>query len=251
VQSALSDTLDGVTPSLEVVEPQSGEIVTDAASGGGILNPSESNHISVLRASRRYELTKRALDLTFGTLGLIGTGIISVALVPYIMRKSPGPAIFRQVRVGWGGRQFTCYKFRTMQIDADERKCEFEHLNEADGPVFKIENDPRHVEGLRWLRKYSLDELPQFWNVVRGDMSLVGPRPPVVEETNLYTPQQLSRLAVKPGLTCIWQVEGRSTLDFETWVAMDLDYIQRRSTRLDLQILAKTVPAVLTGRGAV
>ncbi|CAN5593233.1 N/A [soil metagenome] len=209
-----------------------------------------TNAASEISGSRNYDLSKRALDLTLGALGLLGTGLISLALIPYILHKSPGPPIYRQLRVGKGGRPFFCYKFRTMQPDADERKSEFSHLNEADGPVFKIKNDPRHIEGLRWLRKYSLDELPQFWNVVRGDLSLVGPRPPLPAETDQYTPSQLSRLAVKPGLTCIWQVEGRSTLDFDTWVAMDLDYIQRRSTRLDLSLLIRTVPAVLTGRGA-
>ncbi len=200
--------------------------------------------------SLAYELTKRAIDITIGTMGLLVATTVSLALIPYIRHKSEGPAIFRQTRIGKGGRPFTCYKFRTMQVDAESRKAQLQHLNEVIGPAFKLRNDPRSVDDLRWLRKTSLDELPQFWNVVRGDMSLVGPRPSEPHEVSRYTERELGRLAVKPGLTCIWQVEGRSDLDFDTWMAMDLDYIQRRSTRFDLKLLAKTIPAVLTGRGA-
>ncbi len=200
--------------------------------------------------SLAYELTKRAIDITIGTLGLLVATTISLALIPYIRHKSRGPAIFRQTRVGKGGLPFTCYKFRTMHVDAESQKAQLEHLNEVSGPAFKLRNDPRRVDDLRWLRKTSLDELPQFWNVVRGDMSLVGPRPSEPHEVARYSNRELGRLSVKPGLTCIWQVEGRSDLDFDTWMAMDLDYIQRRNTILDLQILVKTIPAVLTGRGA-
>lgn len=198
-----------------------------------------------------YTGTKRILDLVFGTIGLAATGVVGLIVVPMILRRSPGASpIFAQERVGKDGKTFICYKFRTMEPDADARKPEIAHLNEVDGPVFKIAADPRHVASLRWLRKYSIDEMPQFWNVVRGEMSLVGPRPPVPDEVAHYTPEQLGRLAVKPGLTCTWQVNGRSDVGFDHWVAMDLDYISRRSTWLDLSLIVKTIPAIFSGRGA-
>ncbi len=206
--------------------------------------------IPMIDGTRPYECCKRALDLALGAVGLALTGIASIIVVPLIMRKSPGAPIFAQTRLGKGGKPFTCYKFRTMDPDADARKQDIAHLNEVEGPVFKVAEDPRHVPSLRWLRKYSIDEMPQFWNVICGDMSLVGPRPPVPDEVEHYTPEQLGRLAVKPGLTCTWQVNGRSDVGFDDWVAMDLDYIFRRSTWLDLSLIVKTIPAILSGRGA-
>jgi lipopolysaccharide/colanic/teichoic acid biosynthesis glycosyltransferase len=197
-----------------------------------------------------YIATKRIVDLLLGVLGLAATLLVSVVVAPWIKIKSPGPVLFRQERLGEHGKPFTCLKFRTMDLDAEARKQDLAHLNEAQGPVFKIAHDPRHIPSLRWLRKFSIDEMPQFWNVVRGDMSLVGPRPPIPGEVASYTPRQLGRLTVKPGMTCTWQVNGRSDVDFEQWVEMDLDYIERRSTLLDLTLIVKTIPAVLSGRGA-
>ncbi|MGD9855942.1 MAG: sugar transferase [Planctomycetaceae bacterium] len=209
-----------------------------------------SDAIPTIEGSRSYEVFKRSLDLALGAVGLVITGLLSIGIIPLIQRRSPGPPVFAQTRVGKGGKTFTCYKFRTMNPDADLLKNEVAHLNEVQGPVFKIANDPRGVPELKWLRKYSLDELPQFWNVLRGDMSLVGPRPPVPDEVEDYTPEQLGRLAVKPGLTCTWQVNGRSNVSFDDWVAMDLDYISRRSTALDLELFVRTIPAMVSGRGA-
>jgi lipopolysaccharide/colanic/teichoic acid biosynthesis glycosyltransferase len=206
--------------------------------------------VTVVAGSTAYELTKRALDLLLGIIGLILTGLASLVVVPLVLLSSDGPAVFTQTRVGKDGRKFNCYKFRTMDPDAESRKDDIAHLNEIVGPAFKIKDDPRHVRELRWLRKFSIDEMPQFWNVVRGDMSIVGPRPPEPQEVEQYTPHQRGRLAVKPGLTCTWQVNGRSAIDFEHWVEMDLEYIQRRSTRLDLKLIIKTIPAILSCRGA-
>jgi lipopolysaccharide/colanic/teichoic acid biosynthesis glycosyltransferase len=203
-----------------------------------------------IAGSPAYEFTKRGIDVALGSIGLALTGLVSLVAIPLILRSSDGPAIFRQTRVGKGGRSFTCYKFRTMAPDAEARKADLAHLNEVPGPAFKIADDPRGVEKLRWMRKYSIDEMPQFWNVVRGDMSLVGPRPPEPDEVARYNHRQLGRLAVKPGMTCTWQVNGRNGVGFDEWIAMDLAYIANRSTLLDLKLILKTIPAVLSGKGA-
>jgi len=158
--------------------------------------------------------------------------------------------LFRQRRCGLNGRIFTLFKFRTMVADAEERIGEVAHLNEMKGPVFKVRRDPRVTGVGRWLRRFSLDELPQLWNVLRGDMSLVGPRPPIPEEVARYERWQRRRLSMKPGLTCLWQVRGRNQIDFEEWMRLDLEYIDNWSPWLDLKILARTVPVVLSGRGA-
>ena len=154
------------------------------------------------------------------------------------------------MRCGLNGRHFTLVKFRTMETKAEERLLEIAHLNEMTGPVFKAARDPRLTAVGRLLRRLSVDELPQLWNVIVGDMSLVGPRPPLPEEVSRYEPWQRRRLSMKPGLTCLWQVSGRSELDFDRWMALDLKYIDTWSPLLDFKILLKTVPAVLSGRGA-
>jgi lipopolysaccharide/colanic/teichoic acid biosynthesis glycosyltransferase len=173
--------------------------------------------------------------------------LIVALLVKFTSR---GPVLFKQTRVGVGGRLFTCYKFRSMYMDAEARLETLRHLNEVSGPVFKIKNDPRITPVGRFIRKSSLDELPQFLNVLFGEMSLVGPRPAIPAEVVKYGPKERGRLAVKPGLTCLWQIGGRSSVDFERWVELDLDYIRTMSFWGDLLILLKTVPAVLTARGA-
>ena len=167
-----------------------------------------------------------------------------------IKLTSPGSIVFKQERIGLNGRIFKLYKLRTMIEDAHERRDEVMGLNEMSGPVFKANGDPRITAVGRWLRKFSLDEIPQLWNVLKGDMSLVGPRPPIPEEVAQYRPSDMIRLAVKPGLTCWWQVRGRSNVDFDTWMAFDREYVYGLSFLVDLQILLRTARAVLTCRGA-
>jgi len=174
-------------------------------------------------------------------------GLIALA----IKASDGGSVLFAQTRVGRGGKEFRFYKFRSMVPDADGLKQDLMEQNHLDGDLkFKLADDPRLTRVGRWLRKTSLDELPQLWNVLRGDMGLVGPRPPVPSEVALYTSYQLRRLCVRPGLTCIWQVSGRSELPFDAQVEMDLEYIRRRSLYLDLTLLIRTIPAVFFMRGA-
>jgi lipopolysaccharide/colanic/teichoic acid biosynthesis glycosyltransferase len=199
-------------------------------------------------AYRRFG--KRALDLVLGSvLSLVALPVIAVAAV-LVKLDSPGPVFHRAVRVGRGGRKFTFLKLRSMQRDAEELRGLLLHLNESQWPAFKLTNDPRVTRVGRLLRKTSIDELPQLWHVVRGHMSLVGPRPPFPEEVERYEPWMLRRLAVRPGLTCLWQISGRSDLSFEEWMRLDLEYVDRYSPALDARILLLTVPAVISGRGA-
>ena len=193
---------------------------------------------------------KRILDVVVAVPVLVATLPIWLALVIAIKLDSPGRAIFVQDRVGIRGRHFRFYKFRSMTDGADSMKAGMRHLSEVDGPVFKVRTDPRITRVGRLLRRTSLDELPQLLNVVKGEMSLVGPRPAVPEEVAQYRPNDMIRLAVKPGLTCWWQVRGRSTLDFETWMACDREYVYGLSFWTDLWILIRTVKAVLSCRGA-
>ncbi len=193
---------------------------------------------------------KRGIDLVLSLVLFVITLPIQILTAAAIRLSSGGPILFRQVRCGLNGRQFTLLKFRTMETGAEERLAEISHLNEMTGPVFKAKRDPRLTMPGHLLRRLSIDELPQLWNVIVGDMSLVGPRPPLPEEVSRYEPWQRRRLSMKPGLTCLWQVSGRSELDFDRWMALDLKYIDTWSPLLDLKILLKTVPAVLSGRGA-
>src|SRR5678816_3225794 len=193
---------------------------------------------------------KRILDFVLGAAALIVALPLIVAAAIWIKLDSPGPVFHRAVRVGRGGRKFTFLKLRSMQRDAEELRGLLLHLNEAQGPAFKLTNDPRVTRVGRLLRKTSLDELPQLLHVVQGHMSLVGPRPPFPEEVERYEPWMLRRLAVRPGLTCLWQIRGRSDLSFEEWMRLDLEYVDRCSLALDLKILLLTVPAVISGRGA-
>ncbi|MBA2354984.1 MAG: sugar transferase [Luteitalea sp.] len=181
-------------------------------------------------------------------LGLLSPVLLGIAIG--IGFTSPGPVLFRQARCGLHGRRFTFLKFRTMRTDAERLKPLLQAFNEMDGPAFKMTNDPRVFPFGGFLRRTSLDELPQLWNILRGDMSFVGPRPSVVEEVNQYEPWQRRRLSMKPGLTCLWQVSGRNELTFEEWMRLDLEYIDNWSLWLDVKIAFKTVPAVLVGRGA-
>jgi exopolysaccharide biosynthesis polyprenyl glycosylphosphotransferase len=195
-------------------------------------------------------LTKRAIDVALVLLSLPLVLPLSLALALAIRRDSPGPVIFRQQRVGRDGRLFTCYKFRTMVADAEARKAELEALNEADGPLFKMRNDPRTTDVGRWLRRYSLDELPQLWNILRGEMSWVGPRPATPTETAQFEEWHHRRFEVTPGLTGLSQVLGRSDMSFDEMVRLDIFYAEHWSPAMDFRILLQTVPAVLHGRGA-
>ena len=193
---------------------------------------------------------KRLLDFVLGAAALLVALPVVAAAAVWIKLDSPGPVFHRAVRVGRGGRKFTFLKLRSMQRDAEELRGLLLHLNQASGPAFKLHDDPRVTRAGRFLRKTSLDELPQLWHVVRGDMSLVGPRPPFPEEVERYEPWMLKRLSVRPGLTCLWQIKGRSDLSFDEWMRLDLEYVERMSLALDLKILLLTPAAVISGRGA-
>jgi len=194
---------------------------------------------------------KRAFDVVVSgaLIALLSPLVLGIAVA--IKLTSPGPVLFKQKRVGLNGRRFTLYKFRSMVRDAEARKADLLHLNEMRGPAFKIANDPRLTPIGRLLRRTSLDELPQLFNVLRGDMSIVGPRPPLPDEVAQYQLWQRRRLSMKPGLTCLWQVNGRSKVaDFDRWMRMDLQYIDSWSLKLDMKICLKTIPVVLLGKGA-
>lgn len=194
---------------------------------------------------------KRMLDILGGIVGLVLTAVITLILGPMIKFESPGPLFFSQKRVGRNGRIFKIYKFRSMYADAEERKKELMEQNEMDGLMFKMTDDPRITKIGKFIRKTSLDEFPQFWNVLKGDMSLVGTRPPTVDEFEQYEGYHKRRLSMKPGLTGVWQVSGRSDItDFEEIVAMDVDYISNWSLKRDLEIILKTVQVVLHSDGA-
>ncbi len=193
---------------------------------------------------------KRLLDVAV-SLALLGLSLPVIVLAAMAIKiTSPGSVVYKQKRIGLNGRTFTLYKFRTMIEDAHQRLGEVSHLNEMTGPVFKAKDDPRITAVGKILRKFSLDELPQLWNVLKGDMSLVGPRPPIPEEVRSYHRWQRRRLSMKPGLTCLWQINGRNNVDFDRWMQLDLQYIDNWSPSLDLKILLRTIPAVLSGRGA-
>lgn len=203
------------------------------------------------RARLSYEFAvKRLVDVLLASLGLIAALPVWLVIATAVKLDSPGPAIFVQERVGRDGRRFRFFKFRSMYIDAEHRLAEFQLANEVEGPVFKMRNDPRVSRVGGFLRRTSLDELPQLINVLKGDMSLVGPRPPLPNEVAQYRPSDLVRLSVKPGLTCLWQINGRSNVSFDEWMEYDREYVRNMSLWLDLSILARTVGAVLSMRGA-
>jgi exopolysaccharide biosynthesis polyprenyl glycosylphosphotransferase len=194
---------------------------------------------------------KRLVDIMASALLILLVSPILLAAAILIKLTSPGPIFFVQKRLGRNKRRFDVYKFRTMVADAEARMREIEHLNEVSGPVFKIKNDPRITPIGRFLRKTSIDELPQLFNVLRGEMSLVGPRPlPVRDYEGFNQDRQRRRFSVKPGITCLWQIRGRSSIPFEQWMELDLQYIDKWSLWLDLEILMRTIPAVLRGSGA-
>ncbi len=191
---------------------------------------------------------KAVFDRIFSFFMLLITSPVLILVTIIIRATSKGPAIFKQKRVGLNGRIFTMYKFRTMVQNAETLRAALEKQNEMDGPVFKIKKDPRVTKIGRILRKTSLDEFPQFYNVLKGDMSVVGPRPPIPAEVDEYEDWQRRRLSMKPGITCIWQVSGRNEISFEEWMRMDLQYIDSWSVRLDIELISKTIRALFSGR---
>lgn len=220
---------------------------------------SRRRRIAALRASRRLRrgalraarLAKRGVDIVVASAALLALSPLLVATMLAIRADSPGPVFFRQVRVARGGRHFGMYKFRSMHVDAEARKAALEAANEMRGGViFKMRDDPRVTRVGRVIRRLSIDELPQLWNVLVGDMTLVGPRPPLPSEVARYTPAERRRLEGDQGITCVWQVSGRSEIPFPEQVRMDVDYIEGQSLWLDLVLLARTIPAVLKARGA-
>ena len=200
----------------------------------------------------RFSLAfKRLMDIVLAILAFVLCSPIFLLTAFLVKVTSPGPIIFSQVRVGKFGRHFKFYKFRSMYIDAEARKAELMKHNESkDGVIFKMKHDPRITPVGRFIRKFSIDELPQLFNVILGDMSLVGPRPPLPSEVRTYTLEERKRLNITPGITCLWQVSGRSELPFKQQMALDKEYIASRSAWKDFLILLKTIPAILTGKGA-
>lgn len=205
-------------------------------------------------ATRRWRVEqriKRLLDVVLSLAGLIILAPVLVLVAALVALDSRGPIFYPWRVLGHRARPFVGYKFRTMVANADELKAEYMDQNEMTGPVFKMRNDPRITRVGRWLRKFSIDELPQLWSVLKGEMSLVGPRPPSAEEFAAFEPWQHAKLALTPGITCLWQVEGRSEIsDFDEWARLDLKYIAEWSLWQDIKILLRTIPVVLRGRGA-
>jgi exopolysaccharide biosynthesis polyprenyl glycosylphosphotransferase len=195
-------------------------------------------------------LVKRGVDVALGLLGLVVLSPLMLLTAVLIKLEDGGPVLFVQERSGLYGRTFPMFKFRSMVVDAEAKKAELEAHNEMGGPVFKMKRDPRITRIGAFIRRKSIDELPQIWNVLRGEMSIVGPRPPLPAEVARYERWQMRRLSMKPGLTCIWQVTGRNQVDFDSWMRLDLEYIDNWSLFLDLKLILKTFPVVLSGRGA-
>jgi exopolysaccharide biosynthesis polyprenyl glycosylphosphotransferase len=223
----------------------------DGPTGPGRVMALEQDVVSFpVRDPWHYRAAKRFFDLFFSTMGILLFAPLMVPLAILIRLESPGPVFFRQIRVGKGRRHFICYKFRSMVAEAEELKDSLSYLNEAEGPMFKIRNDPRITQLGSFLRRSSLDELPQLFNVFKGDMSIVGPRPQIPSEVERYEPWHYRRLEVTPGITCLWQIAGRSAIGFEEWMRLDMEYVKLRGFLFDLKIILQTLPAIIARRGA-
>ena len=205
----------------------------------------------MIQEKKIYDFFKRVFDVLLSGVAIVVLSPLMLVLA-LVVRSDGGPAIYSQVRVGKNGKEFRIYKFRSMCPNADSPKMlkKLAKRNEMDGPAFKIHDDPRITKVGRFIRRTSLDELPQLFNIFMGDMTIVGPRPPLPSEVRQYTEYQYKRLAVKQGLTCYWQCSGRSNIGFREWVELDLKYIRERSLWTDFKIILMTVPAVLRGDGA-
>jgi len=193
---------------------------------------------------------KRTADVVLSLMALVVLSPLLLATAAAIKLTSPGPVFFTQVRVGLRGRHFQMFKFRSMVVDAERLLATLAAKNEQTGPVFKMQHDPRVTRIGRFIRAYSIDELPQLFNILLGHMSIVGPRPPVPREVAQYQPWQRRRLSVRPGLTCLWQVQGRNTIGFDEWMMLDLEYVDQWSLGTDVSLIGKTLPVVVSGRGA-
>jgi len=234
-----------VAISLDLFETRAPQVVGPALDGVPTLVISPRAH------HRPWKLgVKRAMDIVLSLFSILVTAPLWLVAAIAIKLDSPGPILFIQKRSGRFGNPFPCMKFRTMRVDAEEVRKELVRANEMSGPVFKIRNDPRVTRVGKILRRYSIDELPQLLNVLLGHMSMVGPRPPLLDEVKQYEIDQRARLSMRPGITCLWQISGRNEIPFGDWVKMDIEYIERWSLLLDIHILLLTIPAVLTGRGA-
>ena len=203
-----------------------------------------------IRHSLGYGVSKRLFDLSVSLFGLVLLLPVIPILAIMIKLDSPGPVLFKQDRVGCGGQIFKFYKFRSMYRQAEQEKKKLQAMNEQDGPIFKVRSDPRITSVGGFLRRSSLDEIPQVFNVIKGDMSIVGPRPPLPSEVEHYQPWHRRRLEVVPGITCLWQISGRSHLSFNEWMRLDMEYLKYRSFKTDLMIFLKTIPAVIARKGA-
>lgn len=208
------------------------------------------NHMPVKPRLVAYRRFKRLLDIGGAAILILIFGPLLLLIAGLVKLSSKGPVLYVSERVGLCGQVFRFFKFRSMYVDADKRRDDLEQANEKDGPIFKMRRDPRITPLGRFMRKFSLDELPQLFNVLRGDMSLVGPRPPLVTEVQSYSPFEQERLSIRPGLTCYWQIMGRSDLSFEEWMVLDHKYLREMSFWKDLELLVKTPLAVMLGKGA-
>lgn len=198
----------------------------------------------------RYEKIKRFFDICLSTAALVVLSPLLLVIAILIYLEDKGPVIYSQTRIGKDGRAFKLYKFRSMCVDADEKLKDLQELNERDGPVFKIKNDPRVTKVGKFIRKTCIDELPQLVNIIKGDMSIVGPRPPLPNEVEQYNSYQKQRLLVVPGLTCYWQIQKGEETTFDEWVELDLKYIKERSILLDFRLILLTFKVILSGKGA-
>lgn len=197
-----------------------------------------------------YEVIKRLIDVVCSFLGVIVLSPLFIIIVIIIKTTSKGPVFFSQKRVGKNGKEFNMYKFRSMVVNAEELKEKLAAQNEMSGPMFKMKDDPRVTKVGKFIRKTSIDELPQLWNVLKGDMSLVGPRPSLPKEVAQFEEWMYRRLEVKPGLTCYWQVSGRNNIDFEDWMKLDIKYVEERSTWVDVKLIFKTVGVLFGDKNA-
>ena len=220
-----------------------GRMKTKELNKGAIIITSQDLHKPI------YEFFKRILDVICSVVALIVLSPVFL-VTALAVRSDGGPAFYKQTRVGKNNTHFEMYKFRSMCKNAENLQDDLMKYNEMDGPVFKIKGDPRITKVGKFIRKYSIDELPQLLNIVKGDMSIVGPRPPLVREVEQYNSYQMQRLLATPGLTCFWQAYGRSDLSFDDWMDMDMKYIKRRNIFLDIKLIVKTVFAVIFKRGA-
>lgn len=257
-EGAYSDEDETLLRAVPVVEPpddpgDTSGLVIDLRSGEPIIQLDGFTPVSggLLEAPRWAQTAKRAVDILGAVVALIVLSPVLLLTSLAVVATSRGPVFFAQERVGVNGESFKMLKFRSMYRDAEARREQLASMNvHATGPIFKIPNDPRITPVGRLIRRLSIDELPQLFNVLGGSMTLVGPRPPLPAEVRTYNQWQAQRLLVRPGITCIWQVSGRSQIDFDTWVEMDLEYIESWSLGLDLVLMARTIPAVLSMRGA-